>query len=264
LSYTPIIIAGPCAAESEPQMDIAIQEAKKRNVSFLRVNLWKPRTRPGFEGLGEKGLPLLVKAAKAGLNPGLEVIVPEQAQLVLDHVLPALPKNGKLLLWIGARNQNHLVQRDIAKVAAQDKRVYLMVKNQPWKNDEHWEGILEHALSSGLAKENLLNCHRGFAPTDDNPLGLRNVPDFEAANRIREKTDIPVIFDPSHTAGQRHLVLEMGKAARRHRPDGIIVEVHHDPEHALVDHKQQLTWTQFDELLALMGLRPGAYTSQAA
>src|ERR1035441_2741001 len=96
-----IIIAGPCAAESDEQISIAISEAQKRSVDFMRVNLWKPRTKPGFEGLGEKGLPLLVKVAKAGVNPGLEVIMPSQVGLVMDAVLPHMAKDGKLLLWIG-------------------------------------------------------------------------------------------------------------------------------------------------------------------
>lgn len=91
----PIIIAGPCAVESEEQMEIAIREGKKRSVTFLRTNLWKPRTKPGFDGLGEKGFPILQKVAQAGLNPGLEVITPEQAQQVLDVVLPHLGTDGQ-------------------------------------------------------------------------------------------------------------------------------------------------------------------------
>src|SRR4030081_3030776 len=98
-----IIIAGPCAAESESQINIAITEATKRKIDFLRVNLWKPRTKPGFDGLGEAGIPLLVKVAQAGVNPGLEVIMPDQAAQVIDAVLPHLKADGKLLLWIGAR-----------------------------------------------------------------------------------------------------------------------------------------------------------------
>ncbi len=250
---TPIIIAGPCAAESEEQIDTAIAEAKKRGVDFLRVNLWKPRTKPGFDGLGEKGLPLLVRAAKAGINPGLEVIMPEQAQRVADTVLPHLGKDGKLLLWIGARNQNHIVQREIARVAATDPRIYLMVKNQPWPNQDHWEGIIGHVLSAGLPKERLLNCFRGFAPTGDNPLGLRNVPDFAMAARVKKATGVPIVFDPSHTGGSVPNVYKMMEVASGEIVDGYIIEVHHDPANALTDQKQQVTWAQFDELMAIAG-----------
>lgn len=251
----PIIIAGPCAAESEEQIDIAIREAKKRHVDFLRVNLWKPRTKPGFDGLGEAGIPLLIRVAKAGLNPGLEVIVPEQVTLVMEAVLPHLPKDGKLLLWIGARNQNHIVQRDIAKLIAQDPRVYMMVKNQPWISEDHWEGIIEHVLAAGLPKSRLFNCNRGFAPHGENEHNLRNIPHHEMASRVRAKTGIPIIFDPSHTGGSVSNVFKVAEEAAKHNIDGIVVEVHHDPEHALTDQKQQITWQQFDKLMEVMHLR---------
>lgn len=244
-----IIIAGPCAAESEEQIEISIREAKKRRIDFLRVNLWKPRTKPGFEGLGEKGLPLLVKVAKAGINPGLEVILPEHAKMVMKTVLPVLKKDGKLLLWIGARNQNHFLQKQIASVVSCDPRVYLLVKNQPWVSEDHWEGIIGHVLASGIKKENLINCHRGFAPNGHNPDGLRNIPDFEMSMRIKTKTGLPIVFDPSHTGGSVSNVLKIAKIASKHSFDGILVEVHPDPKNALIDAKQQLTWEEFDRMV---------------
>lgn len=247
-----ITIAGPCAAESETQIDIAIEEALKRSISFLRVNLWKPRTRPGFDGLGEEGLPLLTKVAQAGLNPSLEVVIPEHASLAAEAVLPYLPTGGKLLLWIGSRNQNHYIQKDIARFAAQDTRIHLMVKNQPWPSEDHWEGIIEHVLSTGFPAERLISCCRGFTPCGDNPFGLRNIPDFEMAMRIRGKSGIPMVFDPSHTGGNVPNVLRMGEMAAKHNFDGVVVEVHHDPPHALTDQKQQLTWPQFDLLMTTL------------
>ncbi len=252
MRHKPIIIAGPCAAESQEQIDIAIREATKRDVDFLRVNLWKPRTKPGFEGLGEKGLSLLVRTAQAGVNPGLEVIMPEHAALVMDTVLPHLKRDGKLLLWIGARNQNHIVQREIARLAARDPRVVLMVKNQPWVSQDHWEGIIGHVLSAGLSKENLLNCHRGFAPSGSNPSGLRNIPDHDMAMSIKETTGVPVIFDPSHTGGNVPNVFRVAEVASAYDINGIIIEVHHDPAHALTDQKQQITWPEFDMLMETM------------
>lgn len=246
-----IIIAGPCAAESTEQIEISIREAKKRQVDFLRVNLWKPRTKPGFDGLGKKGLPLLIKVAKSGVNPALEVILPEQAKMVMDAVLPVLGERGKLLLWIGSRNQNHLVQKKIAKVASKDFRVLLLVKNQPWVNEEHWEGIIGHVLNGGMRKENLLNCHRGFAPNGHNSLGLRNVPDFEMSMKLKTKTGLPILFDPSHMGGSVVNVFEMAKQAANHDFDGILVEVHPNPKAALTDAKQQLTWEQFDEMMKI-------------
>lgn len=244
-----IIIAGPCAAESEKQILASIKHAQKRNIGFIRINLWKPRTKPGFDGLGEKGIPLLLKVVKSDLNPALEVLIPEHAEMVMNAVLPSLKKEGKLLLWIGARNQNHFIQRDIARVAAKDKRVFLMVKNQPWVSEDHWEGIIEHVLSGGIAKENLIICHRGFSPNGNNHNGYRNVPDYAMAERIRNKTKLPMLFDPSHTGGTAKNVLQIMEEAAKHQFDGLMVEVHPNPKAALTDAKQQLTWKQLDKLL---------------
>lgn len=250
----PIIIAGPCAAETDEQMDIAFKEAGARGVDFVRISLWKPRDVPAFDGLKEKGLHLLTRAAQAGLNPSLEVMFADHVSMAMEATLPYLKPDGKLLVWIGARNQNHFFQREAGRIAAQDPRVWLMIKNQPWPNDKHWEGIISHVLDGGFPKERLLNCYRGVAPSpnDDNPLGLRNIIDCESAIAMKEKTGVPMLFDLSHTGGSVPNVFGMGKQALAYDFDGILVEVHHDPEHALTDSKQQITWQQFDELMADM------------
>lgn len=242
------MIAGPCAVESKEQIMAAVEQAKKRHINYLRMNLWKPRTKPGFEGLGEKAIDLLIAAAKQGVDPAAEVLLPEQAALVMDTVLSQVP-SARLLLWIGARNQNHHIQREIAKVVARDKRVILMIKNQPWSNEEHWEGIAEHALSGGIDKDHLILCHRGFAPSGDNPDGLRNVPDYEMAMRVKKKTGLPMIFDPSHSGGSVPNVFKVTREAAKHDFDGWLIEVHHDPAQALTDAKQQLTWSELDALM---------------
>jgi 3-deoxy-D-arabino-heptulosonate 7-phosphate (DAHP) synthase len=242
-----IIIAGPCAAESREQILAAIEQAKKRNVDFLRICLWKPRTKPGFEGLGEKGIELLVEAAKAGINPGAEVLIPEHAKLLMDKVLSEVPST-KLLLWIGARNQNHHIQREIARIASTDRRVFLMVKNQPWMSEDHWEGIVGHVLDGGISKDRLILCHRGFIPSGANPHNYRNIPEYSMAMRIKDKTGLPMIFDPSHTGGSVANVLKVTGEAKKYNFDGVIVEVHHSPKDALTDVKQQLTWEEFDRL----------------
>lgn len=243
----PILIVGPCAAESEKQILFSAQEAKKRNIDFLRVSLWKPRTKPGFDGLQEEGLQLMVKVAQMGVNPATEVIVPQHAEKVIQAVLSATP-NGKVLVWIGARNQNHYIQREIARVAAKDDRVYLMVKNQPWKSVEHWEGIIEHMLHGGAREDRLIICHRGFTPNGSNPYKYRNVPDYVLSMQIREKTGLPMLFDPSHTAGSVENVFRIAKEAAKYSFDGFIVEVHPDPKNAKTDAKQQITWKEFDTL----------------
>ncbi len=244
-----IIIAGPCAAESEEQILLSAKEAKKRNVDFLRVSLWKPRTKPGFDGLGEAGIPLLVEVAKMGVNPATEVIIPQHAEKAINAVLKTTPK-GKVLLWIGARNQNHYIQQEIARAVGNEKRVLLMVKNQPWPNLEHWEGIVEHVLHGGIDPKNLLVCHRGFSPNGHpNPYGYRNIPDYEMTEKIRQKFRLPMIFDPSHTGGSVANVFRIAKEASRYRFDGMMVEVHPNPKTAKSDAKQQLTWKEFDRLI---------------
>lgn len=243
-----LIIAGPCAAESRQQVLIAAREAKKRGVDFMRACLWKPRTKPGFEGLGKAGIDLLVEVARMGVNPGTEVLLPEHAQLVMDQVLTAVPP-AKLLLWIGARNQNHFIQREIAKVAAQDSRVTLLIKNQLWKNADHWEGAIDHVLDGGIPKNRLIVCHRGFMPNGINPHGYRNVPAYEMAMNIKEKTGLKMVFDPSHAGGSVPNVFHAVKKACKYDFDGLMVEVHHNPQKALTDASQQLTWAEFDRLM---------------
>jgi 3-deoxy-D-arabino-heptulosonate 7-phosphate (DAHP) synthase len=243
----PLVIAGPCAAESEEQILEAIQEAKKRHVDFIRISLWKPRTKPGFDGLGRRGLKLLVAAAKAGVNPATEVILPEHAKMAMKAVFAAVPR-ARLMLWIGSRNQNHIIQRKIATAVAGDRRVTLMVKNQPWTSEDHWEGIVSHVLGGGVSHDRVMLCHRGFVPNGINPHGYKNVPDYAMAMRIKEKTGLPMLFDPSHTGGAVVKVLQVAREAKAHHFDGVIVEVHRDPIHALTDAKQQLTWKEFDQL----------------
>lgn len=244
-----IIIAGPCAAESEAQIIFSAKEAKKRDIEFLRVSLWKPRTKPGFDGLGEEGIKLLVKVAKMGVNPATEVIIPSHAEKVINEVLNVSP-NSKVLLWIGARNQNHYIQQEIARVVNNEKRVILMVKNQPWPSLEHWEGIIEHVLHGGISPKNLLICHRGFSPNGHpNPHGYRNVPDYEMSMKIKQKFGLPMLFDPSHTGGSVKNVFRIAKEAKKYPFDGMIIEVHPNPKEAKSDAQQQLTWKEFDKLI---------------
>lgn len=242
-----IIIAGPCAVESQAQVTESITQAKNFGVDFIRLSLWKPRTKPGFEGFGENGIPFLIQAAKAGLNPAVEPLIPEQAKKVIDAVLPEL-KNGKLMIWIGARNQNHYIQRELARIAAQDKRIVLMVKNQIWPDEKHWEGIVEHVLAGGVKKENLILCHRGFVPYGENPQGYRNIPDWEMSMRIKKKTGLPMVFDPSHTGGTVENVFRIAHEANQYNIDGLIIEVHPNPSVAVTDAKQQITWKQLQVL----------------
>lgn len=244
-----IIIAGPCALESREHAQSTVRGAGLLGISILRLNLWKPRTRPGFEGVGEKGIPWIQEVAEQGFTPAMEVITPQQADVLMEAVLAKFP-HAALVLWIGSRNQNHLVQREIGQAVAGESRVSLMLKNQPWRDQDHWEGMAEHVQNGGATKEQLVLCHRGFAPQEKANSELRNVPDVEMALRVKEKLGLPLVLDPSHIGGKSALVKNLVREfSQIPEIDGQIIEVHPEPSSAATDTKQQLSWSELQELL---------------
>jgi 3-deoxy-D-arabino-heptulosonate 7-phosphate (DAHP) synthase len=196
---------------------------------------------------------LLEETLPHGLVPATEILSAEQARQVVD-ALHRFGRHGKILVWIGARNQNHLEQRNIARVlAAGPKSVTLMFKNQMWMDERHWIGICEHIVDAGFPKERLLACHRGFAPGSmQNPEGLRNLPDYEMAMRLKEKMRLPMLLDPSHIGGSRQNVLKVLLEAQKYDFDGYLVEVHHQPESAKTDIHQQLSEGEFQQVLKII------------
>ncbi|MEM0952204.1 MAG: hypothetical protein AAGI66_08705 [Cyanobacteria bacterium P01_H01_bin.74] len=251
-----LMIAGPCSAEGDEQITFSIEQAAKRQVDFVRISLWKPRTKPGFDGLKEDGIDLLIKSIKMGVNPATEVLTPEHASAVIDRVLPHMSESQRLMIWIGARNQNHLAQQAIAKLAAQDHRISLMLKNQPWPSQSHWEGLAAHALEGGIAPENLILCHRGFAPSkhDPNPMGCRNLADSEMAMAVKAATGVKMIMDISHIAGDVKNIEPVTLAHMVYNYDGLIIEVHPNPRFAWTDAKQQITWEKLDDVMQKLDL----------
>ncbi len=261
------IIAGPCAAESREQMLQTAEAARARGVDTVRMSLWKPRTRPGFEGIGNRGIPTFLEIAAMGIRPATEVLFPRQAEDVLNGTV-GRDSNARVLLWLGSRNQNHVIQRDIGSVVAKEPRVSLMIKNQVWKDRAHWEGIIEHVVAGGASPDQLLLCHRGFGPPSAR---FRNPPDMKLALEVKgavSKThgrDIPLILDPSHIAGKspenvmRTAINLSGKRILLGDSslgiDGMIIETHPNPATAQTDKNQQLSWSQLDVLLQRMEKR---------
>lgn len=249
-----LIIAGPCALESRQQLRSCCSMLQPLGIKAIRASLWKPRTQPGWEGLGADSLDLLLEETlPLGLVPATEILNAEHARLVVN----ALQKYGadsKMLVWLGARNQNHIEQRAIAQILAEGpKNLTFMFKNQMWAEERHWMGIFEHIIDAGYPRERLIACHRGFSPGMAlNPNNFRNLPDFEMAMRLKEKMKIPMVLDPSHIGGSRENVRKIMQEAQTYQFDGYLIEVHDQPEKARTDVNQQLSVTEFQELLRII------------
>lgn len=259
-----LVIAGPCALESRQQLRECVQILKQMGVTMIRASLWKPRTQPGWEGLGWMSLPLLLEETLPhGMVPATEIISAEHALMVV-HALEQHEHNARMLVWLGSRNQNHIEQKKIAKILATGPEgITLMFKNQMWEDERHWLGICEHLLSEGFPRERLMVCHRGFSPGKmPNPKGYRNLPDFEMAMRVKEKTGLPMLLDPSHIGGSRENVLDICTIATAYQFDGHLVEMHCEPEHAKTDKLQQLSPIEFQALLKI--IRGPSYKREVA
>jgi chorismate mutase len=214
------------------------------------MSLWKPRTKPGgFEGVGETGIPWMREVAEMGLIPATEVMDDTQADTVINQILKE-KTDARVMIWLGSRNQNHAIQQRIGEVIRGTDQVMLLIKNQPWKDESHWKGIVEHVVHGGADPNQIILCHRGFAPGDKD---FRNTPDFTMAMRIKNQTGLPMVIDPSHIGGSVEKVVQLARDARNFREngvgfDGLMIEVHPEPTIAQTDAKQQMTWSQFDTM----------------
>jgi len=243
----PLVIAGPCSAESEEQvLHTARQVAKIPEVKVFRAGLWKPRTRPGsFEGVGEKGLLWLEKVkAETGLEATVEVARPEHVELALKHNVN--------ILWLGARTVvNPFVVQELAE-AMKGVPVTVMVKNPIIPDLKLWIGALERVNSVGIRQ--LLAIHRGFHYFEKSP--FRNAPMWEIPIELKRLApQLPIIVDPSHICGRRDLLQEISQKAVDLEMDGLMLEVHENPEAALTDAAQQISPEALKLLLHKLILR---------
>jgi chorismate mutase len=241
LKKRPLIISGPCSAETEEQvMQTAVRLAATGKVDIMRAGIWKPRTRPGsFEGIGTKGLPWLQAARKAsGLPVAVEVATGKQVEDALHFDVD--------VLWIGARTTvNPFSVQDVAD-ALRGVDVPVLIKNPINPDLELWIGAMERVQKAGIKNIGLI--HRGFSSYGNTE--YRNAPMWHLAIEMKRRyPDLLMINDPSHICGRRDILLEVAQTAIDLDFDGLIIESHIDPDNAWSDAKQQITPEKLGELI---------------
>ncbi len=242
----PIVIAGPCSAESEEQMLETARRMDKTYVNVFRAGVWKPRTKPGsFEGVGEIGLKWLNKVKKeTGFKTATEIANAEHAKLALEYDID--------YLWIGARSTvSPFITQEIAETLKGTQKP-IIVKNPVNPDLELWIGALERLASQGI--ENLGVIHRGFSTYKKTK--YRNKPKWQMALDLKKRLPkIPILIDPSHIAGNRELLYEISQQAFDLEYDGIMIESHRNPDEAWSDASQQVTPERVLEIIKAIELR---------
>ncbi len=241
LTKKPLIISGPCSAETEVQvLETAKQLAATGKVDVLRAGIWKPRTRPGsFEGIGTKGLPWLQQAKKeTGLPVAVEVATAKQVEDSLHF--------GVDVLWVGARTTvNPFSVQEVAD-ALKGVDVPVLIKNPINPDLELWLGAVERIAKAGIQKIGLI--HRGFSSYGNTE--YRNAPMWHLAIEMKRRyPDLMIINDPSHISGRRDILLDVAQKAIDLDFDGLMIESHINPDVAWSDAKQQVTPARLAEMM---------------
>ncbi len=249
----PLVIAGPCSAETEEQvMDTARQLASK-GIKIFRAGIWKPRTKPGgFEGIGVDGLAWMKKVKQeTGMYTATEVATAK-------HVFEAL-KAGIDILWIGARTTaNPFAVQEIAD-AVKGVDIPVLVKNPVNPDLELWIGAMERINQAGIKKIGAI--HRGFSNYDKTI--YRNLPQWHIPIELRRRIpNLPIICDPSHIGGKRELIASLSQQAMDLGFNGLIIESHCNPDSAWSDAKQQVTPDILDYILNLLVIRKDTHTTE--
>lgn len=243
----PLIIAGPCSAESEEQViSVARHLHKNGAVNLFRAGIWKPRTRPGtFAGSGVKALKWLERVkAEYRLRSTVEVASPRHIEACLKHNIDTI--------WIGARTVSNPFSVDELAQALQGVDIPVLIKNPLSPDIDLWTGAVERIYSAGIRR--MAAVHRGFSPFERTL--YRNMPKWEIPIELRQRIqNLPVICDPSHIAGKADLVAEIAQKAMDLNMTGLMIEVHDHPEKALTDSAQQLSFKEFDSLIMSLIIR---------
>lgn len=236
----PILISGPCSAETEDQVMLSCLGAAKQGASILRAGIWKPRTRPDtFEGVGNIGLPWIKAAGKkTNLPVTVEVANTKHVELALKAEID--------IFWIGARTSvNPFAVQEITE-SLRGVDIPVLIKNPVNPDLELWIGAIERFYKAGINK--IAAIHRGFSVYKPDP--YRNLPMWEIPIELRRRIpNLEIICDPSHICGKRSLLQDISQKALDLEFDGLMIETHIDPGHALSDSAQQLTPRDLGKLL---------------
>ena len=250
----PIVIAGPCSAETEEQVINTARSLADRGTKIFRAGIWKPRTKPGgFEGIGVDGLPWLKQVKEeTGMLVATEVATAK-------HVYECL-KAGIDILWIGARTTaNPFAVQEIAD-ALKGVDIPVLIKNPVNPDLELWIGALERINGAGLKR--LAVIHRGFSSYDKKI--YRNLPQWHIPIELRRRIpELPIFCDPSHIGGKRELVAPLCQQAMDLGFDGLIIESHCNPDQAWSDASQQVTPDVLNYILDLLVIREGKQSTES-
>lgn len=242
----PLLIAGPCSAETEEQVMDTARQLAARGIKIFRAGVWKPRTKPGgFEGNGVKALPWLKRVkTELGMYTAVEVAT-------AAHVREALAYDVDLL-WIGARTTaNPFAVQEVAD-ALEGMDIPVLIKNPVNPDLDLWIGALERVYNAGIRKLGVI--HRGFSSYDKKI--YRNLPQWHIPIELRRQLPtLPIICDPSHIGGRRELIAPLCQQAMDLNFDGLIVESHCNPEKAWSDASQQVTPDVLDFIMNTLVIR---------
>ena len=249
----PIVIAGPCSAETEEQVINTARQLAKCGCHMFRAGIWKPRTKPGgFEGNGEVALPWMKEVKEeTGMLTATEVATPEHVELSLKY--------GIDILWVGARTTANPFAMQALADSLKGVDVPVFVKNPVNPDLELWIGAMERINQARVKR--MAAIHRGFSSYDKKI--YRNLPMWQIPIELRRRIpDLPIICDPSHIGGRRELIAPLCQQAMDLGFDGLIVESHCSPDNAWSDAKQQVTPDVLDYILGLLVIRDEKVTTE--
>ena len=242
----PLVIGGPCSAETEEQVLKIAHELKESDVTVYRAGIWKPRTKPGmFEGVGAIGLKWLKKVKdETGLLTATEVANKNHVDLAIE--------NDVDILWIGARSTvSPFIMQEIADALEGTDKI-ILVKNPVNPDLALWLGGIERLYKAKINKLGLI--HRGFSTYEKTK--FRNNPEWQIPIEVKNRfPDLPMICDPSHISGRRDLIFDISQAALDLNYDGLMIESHWDPDNAWSDAKQQVTPSRLIEIMKDLKVR---------